>query len=92
MNARDIKHIIRRRWCLEEAKNATLPDCFIPLNYCMVKKENKTFSLFQKNIQNAASDLAELFQVQVVTNNLRQEGEERQPQTLKMFNKLMVQE
>lgn len=36
-------------------------------------------------------DLVELFQFQVVTNNLRQEGEERQPQTLKIFNKLMVQ-
>jgi len=68
-----------------------LPD-FVILNYCMVEKENKTFSLFQKNRRNAATDLAELFQVQVVTNNLRQEGEERQPQTLEIFNKLMVQE
>lgn len=92
MNARDIKHIIRRRWCLEEAKNAMLLDCFVLLNYCMVEKENKTFSVFQNNIQNAATDLMELFQVQVVTNNLRQEGEERQPQTLKIFNKLIVQE
>lgn len=69
-----------------------LPDCFVLLNYCRVEKENKTFSLFQKNIQNAATDLTELFQVQVVTNNLRQDREERQPQTLKIFNKLMVQE
>ena len=68
-----------------------LPD-FVILNYCMVEKENKTFSLFQKNRRNAATDLAQLFQVQVVTNNLRQEGEERQPQTLEIFNKLMVQE
>lgn len=28
-------------------------------------------------------DLEDLFQFQVVTNNLRQEGEEGQPQTLK---------
>lgn len=74
MNARDIKHVIRRRWCLEEGKNAVLPDCFILLNYCMVEKENKTFSLFQKNIENAATDCIELFQVPVVTKNLRQRG------------------
>lgn len=67
MNARDIKHTIRRRWCLEEAKNGMLPDCFVLLNYCTVEdgKQNKTKknSLFEKNIQIAVTDLADLFQV-----------------------------
>lgn len=60
MNARDIRHIIRRRWCLEKAKKSVLPGCFVLLNYCMAEKENKTLSLFQENIQNAATDLADL--------------------------------
>lgn len=44
MNARDIKHTIRRIWCLEEAKNGMPPDCFVLLNYCTVEdgKQNKT--------------------------------------------------
>lgn len=40
----------------------------------MVEKENKSFSLFQKNTQNAAMDLTELFQVPVATKNLTQKG------------------
>lgn len=67
MNARDIKHTIRRIWCLEEAKNGMPPDCFVLLNYCTVEdgKQNKTkkISLFEKNIQIAVTDLADLFQV-----------------------------
>lgn len=51
-----------------------LPDCFVLLNYYMVEKENKSFSLFQKNIQNAATNSIKLFQVPVVTKNLRQKG------------------
>lgn len=51
-----------------------LPDCFVLLNYYTVEKENKTFSVFQKNIQNAATDPIELFQAPVVTKNPRQKG------------------
>lgn len=51
-----------------------LPDCFVLLNYYMVEKEHKSFSLFQTSIQNAGKDSIELFQVPVVTKNLRQKG------------------
>lgn len=68
--------------------------CYLTVSFFRVIawKREKTLSLFQNNVQNPATYLVELLQVQVDTNNLRQEGEERQPQPLKVFNKVMVQE
>jgi len=63
MNARDIKHTIRRQCCLEEAKDGMLLECFVLLNYCTAEKENKTFTLLEKNTEIAVRDLADLFQV-----------------------------
>lgn len=93
MNARDTKHIIIRRLCLEKAKKkSVVPGCFVLLNYCMVEKENKTFSLFQESIQNAATDLAELLPGSSSYYQYKAGQRRKAIQTLKISNKLMVQE